>query len=150
MGDDQLRLDDFLPYRLSVAANAVSQVIAQAYAAAGLKTNEWRLLAVLAEGGRLSQQGLVGRTRMDKVSVSRAAQSLEAKGLVRRTPDPKDARSLVLSLSPAGRGLYRRLLPEVQHLEEVLLQGLKAGEIERLHAILHQVEEVAEGLLATR
>ena len=147
MGDDgKLRLDAFLPYRLSVAANSVSQAIADAYAAAGLKTNEWRLLAVLAEDDGQPQQALVGRTRMDKVSVSRAAQALEARGLVRRATDPADARSRVLSLSPAGRRLYRRLLPEVLHIEAVILAGLEPGEIERLHQILAKIEAAAAGL----
>ena len=49
---ERLRLQDFLPYRLSVAANAVSRLIARAYERQfGLKNPQWRLLAVLAEEG---------------------------------------------------------------------------------------------------
>ena len=48
--DQRLRLRDYLPYRLSVAANAVSQLIARAYKEQfGLTVPQWRLLAVLAD-----------------------------------------------------------------------------------------------------
>ncbi|MFP2898192.1 MarR family winged helix-turn-helix transcriptional regulator, partial [Corallococcus sp. 4LFB] len=87
-----LTLDDFLPYRLSVADNVVSQRIARVYAAEdGLSTQEWRLIAVLGEDGERSQRELVQRTRMDKVPVSRAARSLEERGLVRRATSQSDA-----------------------------------------------------------
>ncbi|MFY0579701.1 MarR family transcriptional regulator [Cystobacter fuscus] len=75
-----LTLDEFLPYRLSVAANVVSQRIARVYAEQyGLSTQEWRLIAVLGEDGERTQLELVRRTRMEKVPVSRAARSLEEK-----------------------------------------------------------------------
>lgn len=83
-----LRLQDYLPYRLSVAANAVSRLIARAYEARfGLKIAQWRLIAVLADEGPLTQQSLCGRTLMDKVRVMRAAQGLVRRGLVRRLPN---------------------------------------------------------------
>ncbi|HEY9219901.1 MAG TPA: MarR family winged helix-turn-helix transcriptional regulator, partial [Phenylobacterium sp.] len=73
----ELRLDDYLPYRLSLASNAVSRLIARAYEDRfGLKIPEWRVLCVLAEGGAVAPGELVARTGMDKVTVSRAAQAL--------------------------------------------------------------------------
>ena len=54
-----LQLDAYLPYRLSVASNAVSRLIARAYEGRfGLSVPEWRLLAVLAEGEGLTQNAL--------------------------------------------------------------------------------------------
>ena len=78
----RLRLDDFLPYQLSVTSNAVSSVIARTYESLfGLKIPEWRLIAVLAEEEGLTQQALVQRTEMDKMTVSRAAQGLAERGM---------------------------------------------------------------------
>lgn len=147
MGTPPLRLDDFLPYRLSVATNAVSQVIARAYEAAGLKTNEWRLVAVLAEDGELTQQAIVRRTKLDKVSVSRAAQGLETRGLVRRTPDPADARSLRLSLTAAGRKLHERVAPAALSLLRELVTGMEPEEVRALEKALRRIESRAEELL---
>ena len=143
-----LRLDEFLPYRLSVAANAVSQVIARAYEAAGLKTNEWRLMAVLAEDGELSQQAIVRRTKLDKVSVSRAAQGLESRGLVRRAQDPADARSLRLTLTPTGKRLHAKVAPAALSLATELVEGIDPEELRALDRLLVRIEAQAERMLA--
>lgn len=143
-----LVLDEFLPYRLSVAANAVSRVIARSYEnATDLKTNEWRLIAVLAEDGELSQQGVVQRTQLDKVSVSRASTGLAERGLIRRDPDPDDARSLRLSLTLEGRRLHAKLAPAALALEGELLGELSAAEIATLDELLRRLEAKACALL---
>ena len=44
-GGNDLRLDSYLPYRLSVASNAVSGLIARAYEDRfGLTVSQWRLI----------------------------------------------------------------------------------------------------------
>jgi DNA-binding MarR family transcriptional regulator len=101
-----LRLEDYLPYRLSVAANAVSQLIAHAYKDRfGLKVPEWRLIAVLADVGSLTPQALCERTVMDKVTVTRAAQSLLGRHLIKREPHASDGRSHCLRLTGTGERL---------------------------------------------
>lgn len=83
----RLKLDEFLPYRLSIASNRVSSAIATAYQSLfGLRIPEWRLIAVIAESDGLTQQALGVATRMDKVTVSRAAIALVDRGLVQRQP----------------------------------------------------------------
>lgn len=145
----RLALDEFLPYRLSVAANAVSQVIARAYAAEhALSTQQWRLLAVLAEGGRLTQRDLVERTKMDKVTVSRAARSLEERALLRRVLNTRDARSWRVSLTPAGRRLYVAIRPAALAGERAVLAVLDARERNELRSLLERVEQAAVRALA--
>src|SRR5246127_1165453 len=81
-----LKLDAYLPYRLSVASNAVSGLIARAYQDRfGLSVPQWRLICVLAEDGGMTQGQIVARTVMDKVTVSRAAQELLKRHLVARS-----------------------------------------------------------------
>jgi DNA-binding MarR family transcriptional regulator len=140
-----LRLQDYLPYRLSVAANAVSRMIAHAYESRfGLKIPEWRLIAVLADEGPLTQQSLCGRTVMDKVTVMRAAQGLVRRGLVRREPNPADGRSHRLLLTRSGARIYRGIVPLALEHEARLLRGLKPGEIARLDRLLRQLEQTAQ------
>ena len=91
---ERLQLQEYLPYRLSVAANAVSRLIARAYENQfGLTIPQWRLMAVLGDEGALTQQELCGRTLMDKVTVMRAAQGLTRRRLVKRRPNDQDGRS---------------------------------------------------------
>jgi DNA-binding MarR family transcriptional regulator len=139
-----LRLQDYLPYRLSVAANAVSQLIARSYQQKfALKIPQWRLLAVLAEAGPLTPQTLCGRTIMDKVTVMRAAQGLLRRRLIKQLPNNDDGRSHMLMLTKAGERLYARIVPLALQYESQLLRGIDAREIERLDQLLRQLEESA-------
>jgi DNA-binding MarR family transcriptional regulator len=143
-GSSSLRLQDYLPYRLSVAANAVSRLIAQAYERQfGLKNPQWRLLAVLADEGPLTQRTLCGRTIMDKVTVMRAARGLQRRRLVKRLPNAEDGRSHRLMLTAAGRRLYQRIVPLALAYQAQLLSGIGQREIGRLDRLLRQLERAA-------
>lgn len=142
-----LRLQDYLPYRLSVAANAVSQLIARSYEEKfGLKIPEWRLLAVLADEGPLTQQMLCGRTIMDKVTVMRAAQGLLRRGMIKRLPNDRDGRSHRLQLTKAGQQLYARIVPLALKYESQLLAGIEKREIDRFEELLRELELAASAL----
>jgi DNA-binding MarR family transcriptional regulator len=141
---ERLRLQEYLPYRLSVAANAVSHLIAQAYEEQfGMTIPQWRLMAVLGDEGALTQQALCGRTLMDKVTVMRAAQGLARRRLVKRQPNPQDGRSHRLDLSPTGYALYCKVIPLAREYETQLLAGLKASEVALLQRLLRQLEAAA-------
>ena len=67
-----LKLDHFLPYRLSVASNAVSKRISQSYRKRfGLKIPEWRLIAILAERDSMTPAEIGQAGELDKITVSR-------------------------------------------------------------------------------
>ena len=100
-----LSLHDFLPYRLSIASNAVSDRVAHVYQARfGLKIPEWRVIAVVAEQGHTTQAGLVAATQMDKMTISRAVVALVERGLLART-EAADRRTLELALTAEGKAL---------------------------------------------
>jgi DNA-binding MarR family transcriptional regulator len=139
-----LRLHDYLPYRLSVAANAVSRLIARAYEDKfGLTIPQWRLIAVLADEGPLTPQALCTHTIMDKVTVTRAAQGLLRRRLVRRLPNEADGRSHRLVLSAAGEQLYSEVAPLALAYERQLVEGMDAGAIARLEEQLRRLERRA-------
>ena len=147
MPDSALRLDGYLPYRLSVASNAVSRLIARAYEDRfGLTIPQWRLIAVLAEDGALTQQAIGARTVMDKVTVSRATQGLVKRRLVQRAPHDADGRSHHLALSKAGERLYREISPVALEYEARLLQQFDPAAVEELKRVLRHLESAAEVL----
>ncbi len=140
----RLALDDYLPYRLSVASNAVSRVIARAYESRfGLKIPEWRLVAVLAEDGERTQLELIARTAMDKVTISRAAQALVERGLAAQTQDARDGRSRRLKLTPEGLRLYDDVAPAALAFERELFAGFETGEVDRFKDLLRRAEAAA-------
>ncbi len=137
---DRLRLDRFVPYRLSVLSNIVSMSIAHAYEREfGLTIPEWRVLAVLARYPNLSAIEVAERTAMDKVAVSRAVQSLLAARRLIRAYDKGDRRRSILRLSSSGRAVYTRVAPLALGYERKLLNALSASErrsLDRLIEIL--------------
>ena len=144
MARHALLLDAFIPYRLSVASNAVSNAIAREYAVLfGLRIPEWRLVAVIAEGTGITQIAIGARTRMDKVTVSRAAIALAERGLVLRRPNPADQRSHLLVLSRSGRELHARVAPKALELEARILASFTAKELDSLQAMLRRIETAA-------
>lgn len=142
-----LRLNAFLPYRLSIASNRVSSAVATAYQALfGLKIPEWRLIAVIAEGGGMTQQALGMATQMDKVTVSRAAAALVDRGLVARAPNPDDQRSHLLSLTREGSTLYETVIPKALALEAEIFAGFSRAELAQFSAMLGRIEAAAAKL----
>ncbi len=144
MAVSTLTLDRFIPYRLSVASNAVSSRISQVYRKRfGLKIPEWRIIAILAEHARLTPQALGEATRMDKITVSRAAAAIAERGLIATEHNPQDGRSHFLSLTADGRSLYDEIVPEARAMEKRLFADFTHEELEKLERLLMRVEAAA-------
>lgn len=142
-----LKLDAYLPYRLSVASNAVSGLIARAYEDRfGLTVPQWRLICVLAEDKALTQVAVVARTGMDKVTVSRAAQGLSRRRLVARSEHHADARSHMLTLTVEGARLYAEIAPLALAYEAALIAGLAPSEVALLKRLLLRLQTAAGAL----
>ena len=136
-----LDLDRFLPYRLSVLSNRVSQDIARLYAERfGLGITQWRILAVLGRYPDLSATEVAERTAMDKVAVSRAVASLLDAGLLRRRAHGADRRRSVLELSARGYRIYDEVAPLALAFEQRLLAGLSPDERRTLLALFDKLD----------
>jgi DNA-binding MarR family transcriptional regulator len=147
MTDQILKLDYFLPYRLSIASNLVSDVISKAYSKLfGLNVPEWRLIAVIAEADGITQQEIGLRTLMDKVTVSRAAKALEKRRLIVRVPNPGDGRSHLLSLGAEGHELYRQVVPEALALEASIFGALDSEQLALFSGLLKNISQAAKKL----
>jgi DNA-binding MarR family transcriptional regulator len=139
-----LKLDQFLPYRLSVASNAVSDRIARIYRARfGLRIPEWRLVAVIAERGDPTQAELVAATAMDKMTVSRAVAALAARGLIARAASPGDRRTQRLTLTAEGSALFAEIAPLALELEARMLESFTRHERAMLTDLLVRLEREA-------
>lgn len=150
MTDDRpLELERFVPYRLSVLSNTLSQAIAREYQTRfGLSVTEWRVLAVLGRYAGLSAGEVAERTAMDKVAVSRAVARLLGDDRVRRAVHRGDRRRSVLALTPKGQRIYEQIAPRALEYERQLLQVLDAEEREWLERLLAKL--TGDGLEAVR
>ncbi|HEX8421563.1 MAG TPA: MarR family transcriptional regulator [Sphingomonas sp.] len=143
----RLVLDNFIPYRLSLTSNLVSDTIARTYEALyGLTIPQWRLIAVTAEKSGVTQQAIGLQIRMDKVTVSRAAIALVERGLLRRIANAEDRRSHLLELTDAGRDLYAVVAPKALELERRIFSQFDRDEVATFTAMLQRIETIALSL----
>ena len=140
MTADLLDLEHFLPYRLSVLSNRISQDIAALYAEKfNLGITEWRIIAILGRYPGLSANEVAERTAMDKVAVSRAVASLIKQKRLKRQFDKNDLRRSVLSLSAAGERIYSQVAPLAKQLQDALLSDFDDKERVLLNLLLDKL-----------
>ncbi len=132
-----LLLEDFLPYRLNIAAAQVSEGLARVYSERfGLDIPGWRVIATLGQFGEATAKTIGAHSRMHKTKVSRAVLDLETRGLVRRAPNPADKREAFLALTNRGEATYREIVPLALTYQQELLQRLTGEQRLALDAIL--------------
>src|SRR5258708_17575512 len=111
-GAQALELEKFLPYRLSILAQIVSESLHDLYAGPfGLTVTQWRVMAALGRFAPLTARDVGQRILMDKVAVSPAVAGLMTRGLVEKATHPADRRRASLPLTAPGRALHSRILP---------------------------------------
>lgn len=138
---DYFDLEQFLPYRLNRAAEAVSAGFAVNYRARhGMTRSEWRALALLGATGGITATEITRHSGMHKTKVSRAVAALETRGWLARTADPEDRRLERLELTPAGLAAFADLIEAAKSYEDGLHARLGADGFAALRAALGAIE----------
>jgi DNA-binding MarR family transcriptional regulator len=125
----RFRLEDFLPFRLNVLAQEVSERLSEIYTKRfSLDIPQWRILANLASRGEMTAQEVAFVTFTHKSTISRAVAELEARKLIERTTSAKDKRAFALHLTEKGQNLFEQLLPLVLAFEQGVLKKMTMSE----------------------
>jgi len=142
-----LELENFLPYRLSVLAQIVSESLHDLYAGPfQLTVTQWRVMAALGRFAPLTASDVGQRIVMDKVAVSRAVAGLMQRGLVERATDRKDRRRASLKLSVRGRAMHARIVPIALAYEKRLYEALPDEERRRFDSLAERLFAHAKSL----
>lgn len=124
-------LSTFTPYRMSIAAQKLSEGWAREYRARfDISIPEWRVLAHLSQSNGVSVRDIEHRVAMEKSKVSRAAARLEEAGFIAKTTNDQDRRLVHLALTESGKTLMAQLLPIALAYDRALTEALgdtKAG-----------------------
>jgi DNA-binding MarR family transcriptional regulator len=141
---DDLILEDFLPYRLSITSHTVSTNIARVYEKRfGVSIPEWRVIAVLGRYPGLSAVEVADRTLMDKVAVSRAVTKLIKNGRIDREFADADRRRSILNLSEEGMKVHNEIAPLALEFEQQLVQDISEDDYEKFNSVLEQLLDKA-------
>ena len=140
-------LPSHLGYWLRFVSNHVSQSFARKVEARGVTVAEWVLMRGMLDGEAVAPSRLAEKLGLTRGTVSKLADRLEAKALLRRVPDPEDGRGQFISLSPAGRRLVPQLAALADANDAEFFAQLSAADRKALFRILRGI--VAErGLTA--
>lgn len=141
-GAEKLSLQEFIPYKLAVVANRLSQSIGSLFEQKyGIQIPEWRILMALHSCGPLAPNEVVEHSSMDKARVSRAQRKLVELDLVAPSADPRDGRRLVLFLTRKGADMCDAIIPEARQTETWFLSVLSESEREMLDKVLTRLFE---------
>ena len=144
---DELILEDFLPYRLSITSHTVSTNIARVYEKRfGVSIPEWRVIAILGRFPGLSAVEVAERTFLDKVAVSRAVTKLIKNGRIDRQFADADRRRSILNLSEEGQEVHNEIAPLALEFERQLVEDISEDDYETFNAILEQLLDKARQL----
>lgn len=139
---------DLLTYRLLVLSNTLGKGAMRFYAQRfNASLPEWRLIAALDRNAPITVNALSAEMRTDKAWISRTATALAERGLVSTRPDDKDARKVILELTPKGKALYKNTIPAVLQRQHELVSVLSPKELEIFERALSKLQQRADEML---
>lgn len=100
---------------------------------------DYAVLSGLEPGAAPTQSQLAAEVGRDKTRLIPILDRLEARGLLRRDPDPADRRNRVVTLTDAGRDLLAACRASIRALEEELLADLEVTERAALRTTLSRL-----------
>jgi DNA-binding MarR family transcriptional regulator len=125
--------------RISRLARHLDRARRAAFAAHGLEPWEFDVLSALRRQGppyQLSPGALLRATLVTSGTMTNRIGRLATAGLVRRRPDPRDGRGVLVTLTAAGRRRVDAALAGLLRSEEALLAGLGSGDRQALAGLL--------------
>ncbi|MEM9032421.1 MAG: homoprotocatechuate degradation operon regulator HpaR [Pseudomonadota bacterium] len=125
-----------LPFALLRAREAVMAPIRDMLSTSGITEQQWRVLRVLAEFGPLDATTLAERASLLVPSLTRIAQSMNARGLITHDRDANDRRRLTISIAPAGEAILDANTERAAAIAWSLRQKLGDADHERLLDLL--------------
>jgi homoprotocatechuate degradation regulator HpaR len=108
--------------------------------AAGLTEQQWRTLRALNGQKDIDATRLAAATFLLAPSLTRILRDLEARDLVRRRPDPRDARVALIALTVDGAELLREVGAHSERIYQAIEARVGAESLERLMAALAEIE----------
>jgi len=130
-------LDRFLTHRITVLSHLLTRTAQRWHEKnSGLSLTAWRMLAILAGFGPMTQTQIGEIIFIDLARISRVKTALVTKGLISEIPDPADNRRAILTPTKSGQALYRKLLPSALKRQEDLYEQFSDDEVAVFNRVL--------------
>ncbi|MBL4785415.1 MAG: winged helix-turn-helix transcriptional regulator [Cohaesibacteraceae bacterium] len=137
IANEDFILENFLPFRVLAAAQTISRNLSGILSTEfDMSLAEWQVLAALYREDSVSVRELPPKTLLDTVAVSRAAQRLSDRRLVKKTTNANDKRLVVLKPTKKGRDKAYDIGIRARELENEILKGLSLQDRVRMAQML--------------
>mgnify|MGYP001811609976 CR=1 FL=1 len=103
------------------------------------------LLNIRRDSG-LTQTELSRKLLVVKSNISALLKKLEARGLVRRTPDPQDSRNNQLTLTKSGEALVEKSFALQNRVVNAMASVMSDADLEHMAAVMHRVSDAIDAL----
>lgn len=133
-----LPLEASLGFQVRDLNRLMQRALAARIAPAGVTSGAWYFLRVLWEEEGLTARQLAERLGMQEPTAVIALRGMERAGWITRTRSAEDRRKIHIHLTPAGRALRERLLPEARAVIAAATRGLTPAERACLLALLRR------------
>lgn len=120
--------EDTIGYLLWDANRAMNREFSKRIAQHNVTLGLWPFLRAMWEDDGLTQRELSDKVRMTGATTAAALNKLEGKDFVRREGNKYDARKINVFLTPEGRKVYRKVIPEVETVNIQCLVNLSSDE----------------------
>lgn len=137
MTDETLRLDNQLCFPLYACARKVVGLYTPFLEKLKLTYTQYLVLLVLWETDNLCIKALGNRLFLDSGTLTPLLKKMEQHGLLVRNRAPQDERSVIVSLTDAGKALRKDALGIPPQLAQCMPLSLQ--DATTLHALLHRM-----------
>ena len=142
---ENLKLHDLINVKLNVVNVKMSRQVGQTvHKLADLRLPEWRILALLAEAGSLSQADIRTQIGMDKGQISRTVKSMFKSELISSETVEGKSRNIRLDLTDKGREVHRKVDIMMERRNNELLASLSSDQQGSLYEGLEILEKAID------
>lgn len=133
------------------ASQRVRALLANAMAGSSLRPDEYAVYSILVDRGSSSPTVMAHAVGMPPTTMSHYVRAMARLGHVERRPNPRDHRSALLSLTPAGRAAHASAAAAFDEANRRFLAALDVADASARRVLrdISRAAEVATGQLAS-
>ena len=142
-----MEVTNCINFILTNTQNAVGNYFKHRLAEYDLTPGQYNMLRILHSSEAMTPSQLAVEMHLDTSSITGMLGRLEAKGLIERTYNPDDRRSVSVSLNESAKVLWNRLDSVIEDANRVVQAGISPAEYAALADQLRKIEENAKNSL---
>jgi DNA-binding MarR family transcriptional regulator len=124
---------------INMASRSFARLGERRVKAFGFSAGQLPVLYLLRDGAAMSQKELAKFAKIEQPSMAQMLARMERDGLIRRTPDPRDGRSSLVSLTEAARAKLPAVREALREGSGAALAGFSDDEVKTLIDLMQRL-----------